>query len=544
MKRILSTLLVAAMLLSLVIVASVNVAAVDGQWTVYAPASQYAEDFEGDPKSVPGYEYTDDGFHMIHGNWSSTSPWGLIQTKDPVDLKDGVFVTFRVDDYSYDASDKWFNVNIWDSQMIEPPVEGFGEGVQTLLRPSADAVFSSVAWYINNFTSSGSANVAEESKGLKTEDGKVLINLTITWDGASYAVDINGAAAPEKVITYMNEKWGTDSEAYIGLCMQNDKKGGTVEATVLKFGTSEADATIPMGDDKLDPVDNTVVYAEIADASTVPAGQPAIFMNGDRTNSHTGGALKAATDCSVSVNDDFSVHVVANAGNCDGGTFRVKSDVSYAIEDFPVVLCLTKNFCTCGSDECYALESVSVYTFNGESIAPAPNNAVREIDMCYDPYYIGEDSYLFFYTDLSDEYSALEASGRINGARFDFTGIDYGTAGANAFDLMFVAYFRNVDEAEAYVENYLTELGWSADAGETDPVETDPVETTPVETTPVEPTPAETDPVDTTPTDKPAETDKEPATTGGCGSVVGFGAIAVVAVAAACGMVAFKKKED
>ena len=105
---------------------------------------------------------------------------------------------------------------------------------------------------------------------------------------------------------------------------------------------------------------------------------------------------------------------------------------------------------------------------------------------------------------------------------------------------------------------------------ETTPVETDPVETTPVETTPVETDPVETDPVETDPVETdPVETDpketeaktdakteeKTEAKTEdetdapqapvrqGCGSVAGFGAMAIVAVAA-IGLVSFKKKED
>lgn len=553
MKKILSTLLVAAMLLSLVIVASVPVAAVDGQWTVYGPASQYAEDYDGDPRSVPGYEYTEDGLHMIPANWSTSSPWALIQTKEPVDLKDGVYMSVRIDDFTYTAGDRWFNINIWDSQMIEPPVAGFGEGVQTIIRTTDDGKVSLVnGWYTENFTDCGSSNMTEE-KNLTTEDGKVILNLTVTWDGSTYAVDINGAAAPEKIITYMNEKYGENSEAYIGFCAQNSEKGGTIEATVLKFGTSEADATIPMGDDKMDPIDNSVTYAEIADPSTVPEGQPAIFMNANKADSDIKSTPKPSGNIILSVNDDYSIHAVFGTPAGDAGTWYVKNDVSYSIKDFPVVLYLTKNFCTCGVDECFALESSNLYIMSGDVIAPADKYRVIQVDMCYDPYVIGDDTYLYFYNDFSDEYASFEVDGRINGVRLDFGGVDINTPGANAFDLMFVAFFRTVDEAEAYVESYLTNLGWSEGEETTAPAETEPVETTPVETDPVETNPVETDPVETKPVEtKPAET--KPAETkpvepeepkkSGCGSVVGFGSIAVVAVAAACGMVAFKKKED
>ena len=46
------------------------------------------------------------------------------------------------------------------------------------------------------------------------EEGRILLTLVITWDGSTYSVTINDAAAPQAVIDYMNQKWGgNDSEA-------------------------------------------------------------------------------------------------------------------------------------------------------------------------------------------------------------------------------------------------------------------------------------------------------------------------------------------
>ena len=38
-------------------------------------------------------------------------------------------------------------------------------------------------------------------------EGRPLLTLEVTWDGASYAVKINGSAAPQAVIDWMNQKW-------------------------------------------------------------------------------------------------------------------------------------------------------------------------------------------------------------------------------------------------------------------------------------------------------------------------------------------------
>ena len=138
--------------------------------------------------------------------------------------------------------------------------------------------------------------------------------------------------------------------------------------------------------------------------------------------------------------------------------------------------------------------------------------------------------------------ASFDASGRINGARYDVAGVDVSTPGANAFDLLYMAWFRSVDEAEAYVQNTMKELGWK-DAEETTEA---PEETTeaPEETTAAPAGDATTEAPAGDTTEAPAGNETEAPAKSGCGSVVGFGAIAIVAVAAVAGMVSFKKKED
>ncbi len=82
-----------------------------------------------------------------------------------------------------------------------------------------------------------------------------------------------------------------------------------------------------------------------------------------------------------------------------------------------------------------------------------------------------------------------------------------------------------------------------------DPVETDPVDTETDDTDPVDTDPVGTDPVETTPdsaddtsADTSADTDGEDK--GGCGSAIGMGAIAVLAISGAACCFASKKRED
>ena len=89
---------------------NLQVATVDGMWTTYTNAAQYDEDFSGNPKSIPGYEYTDDGFHMTAADWemSNSTPFATLQTKEPIHLKDGIYMLIRVDEFTY-ANDKCYD---------------------------------------------------------------------------------------------------------------------------------------------------------------------------------------------------------------------------------------------------------------------------------------------------------------------------------------------------------------------------------------------------------------------------------------------------
>ena len=65
MKKLLSVLLVAAMLVATLVAAIVNVSAIDGDWSIFAIKSQYLEGYADIMRDVPGYEYTDEGLKMI-----------------------------------------------------------------------------------------------------------------------------------------------------------------------------------------------------------------------------------------------------------------------------------------------------------------------------------------------------------------------------------------------------------------------------------------------------------------------------------------------
>ena len=290
--------------------------------------------------------------------------------------------------------------------------------------------------------------------------------------------------------------------------------------------------------------DSFEIGTEIADPSAVPAGSPAIIMTGDIENSHLSNVPESDNGTDVSITDDHTVLCIGSNSTADCGKWLVDSDVSFAIEDFPVVMCITKNLCACasGDGKCYAFEQGSAYLMTGDSFTAANDNKLSSFEICANAYSIDGDNYLYFWYDTS--WNGDQFQGRINGTHFTFN-VDNETVGANQYEVVLQAFFKTEEDAEAFAVEYFKSIGWIDGGDPVDPpvggVDTDPVDTDPVETDPkTEDTTPKTE--DPKPEQKP-ETEKQEETTGGCASVVGFGAVAIVAVAAVAGFVTFKKKD-
>jgi hypothetical protein len=106
-KRIIALLIAAIMVLSMIPVMAISTSAAgDGEWTVYQGAGSYPsadDDEDAVYPPVSGFEYTSDGFTIVQPDWTDVGPFVTATTKDAVNLKEGFFVKFRVDDYSYDG---------------------------------------------------------------------------------------------------------------------------------------------------------------------------------------------------------------------------------------------------------------------------------------------------------------------------------------------------------------------------------------------------------------------------------------------------------
>lgn len=560
MKKILATILTITMLASLAVVFCVPAAAIDGEWIVYSKADHEMDDFDGDPMSIPGYEYTDEGLKVIPADWKDFSPGAGVRRKELSDITEGVYMQVRIDAFSYGA-DGWFNFNIYSQSKMKPgktDVEKWGYGVQTLIRYQEASDTFGISWYTGGFANTGSSKIPAD-KVVRDEDGRLIFTFAVEFDGNNFAVTINGVDAPAEVITYMNELY-TKEEAYVGFNLQNSVKGGDCACTVLSYGTSEANAAEPVGEDRRDPINNYIEVSAIADPSTVEAGKPAVFLNANKNESDSK-KLPVSAGSIITVNtEDYSSHVVASKSTASV-TYETKNSVSYDIDDFSTAIILVKNFCTCSDEaECWAVESIDMYLMTGEIISADGNHKVKELPMSEEVIVINGERYLYFYYDMDN--CSWDAEGRINGARFDFNQIDVATPGKNAFDVIYSAFFRSEDEAISYTEDYLKNLGWDgeygmpdADAGDDEgdngndeTVGGDAGDETVVGDNDVTETPndgnttTEAPNAGNTTTEAPTNNNTN-TSNGGCGSVVGFGAVALITLAAGAGFVSFKKKD-
>ena len=362
MKKFLSLLLVTAMLVATAVAAVVVVSAIDGDWSVYAPKSQYLDGYADIMRDVPGYEYTDEGLKMIPATWKDSNPYATFQTTDPIDIREGVYLKVRVDQFSYDADNGWFGVRIWDQENVELGKLGddYGYGVETIIR-----YVGTTGSYEDNYnendpkTWAGAKSTLEWYKDLEEgqriscintsendalynfefdEEKHPLLTLKIEWDDANEGcvVYINDVPAPDEYNSALNRYFEPlDYMAYVGFSLQNSKTGGTIGCTILEFGTCEEDATFPMGNDSAQPEINVNEVAPLADASAIAEGEPAIVLNGVKAESNVAGKPTSVIGNIISVKEDNSVNVIANTDNKASIKYIVNNYVSYAVEDFP-----------------------------------------------------------------------------------------------------------------------------------------------------------------------------------------------------------------
>ncbi len=530
-KRILALILCAVMMLTMIPVMTLTASAaeVEGDWTTYRHAGDYYDPEDLEPGEEPpvykpeaGYTYTDEGFTIVPASYKDTTPFMTAQTKEKQCAKDGIYVQFRIDDFSYDGgtgADEWICVSLSTGNKTCPGQTWNGGGWLSLIRGTGNGNCNILPHLTDPRTEDFGGtfkNIGSTSGTVPTDDqGREIYTFEVTWNGSEYEMKINGKVLPGgSQVTTLMEKVDANGDFYVGITLNTKVADGKAALTILKYGTSEADATTPVGSDSKEPEPNEMNIAEIADPSTVEPNMPALLWN---TETYS---IGSGNNCTFTVLGDNTWRVTPT----DSAVYffwSPKRYQSWAAEDFPVFAIMTRNITTDGGNLWYAA---------GEVMAPQ-NDCIQAYSIFDGELYEDAEGneYAYILVDLTELWT-----GRIHNIRMDMAIEDFENG---EFDICFAGMFRSYEEGVAYGESYLASIG--IDPNATEP-ETEPA--TEPETAPEAAPETETAPV-TTPVTQPAATEPttEAPAEGGCASVVGFGAVAVL-VAAAAG-VALKKKD-
>lgn len=543
MKKLIALAVAAMMVISLIpVMAITSSAIVEGDWITYRNAVGYEPPEDGEEEAytpAPGYEYTDEGLHMISPDFTNCLPYGTIQTKDTVDIDDGVYMEVRVDNFSYGGedgtTDNWISFSIWNSQKIsQGNTSDYGEGWLSLNRGSngnSDAGALAQSW-ISGAPSTWTLVSSPAIDPQLDEEGREIFTLEVTKSGEDYTIRICGIVVSTSEVSEHLKKLNPDGQFYIGISFHSGVTGGVAEATVLKFGTSKDTAETPFGQDSAEPEKNPIVIADLEDSASVPEGQPCMIF--DATRSTWSGKINGSGVSGVSLdalgNNAFQVNVtdpLATGYFC----WNIRRTVSYKAEDFPVIAFLVEdpNCLVNGGDLRYCAGQY----MTADDVRKANFAIFDDFNRAY-----GDDQvWTLFVIDLKDYLTEEELAdgwtNRINSLRFDFVEMSiYNDAEMDWFNFHWAGVFRSVEDAYAYGDTYMAAIDPTLTPSTSAPETTDPVDV-----------PDVTD----NQTNLPEETTAEPQggeeTTNedkGCSSSVGS-IIALMAAAAAA--VALKKKD-
>ena len=540
MKKLIALVIAAMMVLSMIPVMAFTTAAADveGDWHVWRDPEKYEDVEEGEAiKPDPGYEYTDEGFVTICPDYTNYTPQFTVQTKLAQALKEGFYVQIRIDDYPYGGedgnADHWISFNISDRVGVKPGSIDFGNNWLSLIRGAGQGAAAAQSFLTTMTTEEKVGSFALQSAPNieipMDDEGREIYTFEVTHDGANYELKINGVVVSNETISTALNTWIESGEYYVGITLHAGVPDASASMTILKYGTSAEDATIPVGSDSLDPEENMLNFAEIADPSTVEANTPALLWDATTlTSDPTGPDLKLVAQ------GDNSYHVIATGGS-PYFQWGIKADKSYSIENFPVFSMVLKNFwgdnggiyfCTGGvmSARDDYKTSWSIYDDGCMMFGENEEYSLVVID--------------FAALEMIDEL-LMEKGGRIHNVRPFFAVTDTTDPEICEWDVMYMGWFRSVEEAQQYA---ITRLAMDpvTEAPETEAPEAPETEA-PAGNETEAPAGNETQAPAGNETNAPEGNETEAPKTEGCASVMGLGAVAILAAAAAA--VALKKKD-
>ena len=535
MKKLITLVIAAIMVLSMIPVMAISTSAaeVEGDWTIFRDPGRYEVE-EGEViKPEPGYEYTSEGFTTIACDWTNYTPFFTAQTKEAQPLKEGFYMEVRVDEYPYGGedggADHWISFNISDVPGVSPGSIDWGNNWLCLVRGSGNGSATVENFLTTKTTEQAGGSFAHQgspSISIPMDDqNREIYTFEISWDGSAYTIKVNNNVLSNSTISNALLKWIESGEYYVGVTMHSGVSNATAGLTILKHGNSADNAVVPVGSDSMQPEDNMLNFAPKADPSTVEANQPALLWDATKTSFRKD---PEGTDVILRPQGDNSYHVTAT-GYTPYWQWSVKSDLTYSISDFPVFCMVLKNFWG---------DNGGFYYCAGDIMSA--RNDYQSAWSIYDEgcMMFGEnEEYSLVVVDMAalgliDE-ALLAKDGRIHSVRPHFSVSDPSDPELTDWDVMYMGWFRSVEEAQQYAMDRLQM------EPVTEPESTEAPETNAPETNVPETNAPETNVPETNVPETNAAT-ADPSAQGGCSSVIGFSMVAILAAAAAA--VALKKK--
>ena len=174
----------------------------------------------------------------------------------PVDIREGLYLELRVDDYSYGGAnnaDHWISFHIWDNdRMIPGNTKDYGQGWLSLIRTGSGkhTVQSIQSGYLQFEQLGGMDSITPATD----QNGKNIYTLEIRYTGSGYKIlvcgyEVGGCDVISQHLSTLNP----NGEFYIGVTFHSGVQNGVCDATVLKFGSTKETATTPQGNEAVAP---------------------------------------------------------------------------------------------------------------------------------------------------------------------------------------------------------------------------------------------------------------------------------------------------
>ncbi len=566
MRKILSIILASLMILSTFAMISVSAdeaaSGTEGNWEVHLDAFEEAKKENGEEvfQPLPGYHYTDDGFEIKPAEYNNVQAKYTVISKTKYSSKN-FSIKIRLDDYSTEG-DSWVSFSFWSekhglAQGSTNSDGSFGYGWYSLLRDvldpyeERDGKLSYMQTYNSGTKAQPGGNFTMETIEFEPDVDENGIQY-LTFEVKNYIIFINGVevGSTTNAAKALRNAFKDDSYlAYFGISV----KSGLAN-TPIKFTITEVDGVKPTGTDSQEPETKTREYGDMIDASTIPAGTPGVLFDASMEKQNV--KMPSTSKCIVDFNEDESAFKITAYDMIGSIGFSVKDDYSVDVKDFPYVAILLKNYCSCEptegvsmSENCGFDEEAGIYYCAGDVLAPDDKykfvlTGDDMVDVSPDG---AEDYYTIFWQKIDTSvFEEDEDGNRIHSLRFDFAYI----TPMQEFEIISAGYFKNREDIVSFLTaaGYnisIEDMGGAEDDNEGEPGGVEEETTEPnYDNTPEDFTDEGEEETTKKKENKTTAASNDEDKKGGCGSVVGMGAVAIIATASVAGAVIFKKRKE